>query len=212
MASVLESPPVARVLARLHIESLADAPVRAPEAPTLGHRARADLYRNAHLAITPDVGRLLYVLALGKRPATVVEFGTSLGYSTIFLAAALRDLGGGALISTELQPDKARRARENLADSGLSDIVDVREGDALETLREVQTTIDLVFLDGWNDLYLPLLRLLEPRLTTGSVVVADLTADDPDLASYTEYVNDPSHGYVSTELPLDAGVLLSVRA
>jgi predicted O-methyltransferase YrrM len=214
VASTLQSPPVVRVLARLHAESVADCTpehIVTAEARRLGHRARADLYRRAQLAVRPDVGTLLYALTLGKRAATVVEFGTSLGFSTIFLAAALRDLGGGDLITTELQPEKARKAQENLADAGLFDLVEVREGDALETLRDLDAAIDLLFLDGWNDLYLPLLQLLEPQLTPGSLVAADLSANDPDLVAYAEYVNLPDGGYVSIELPLDAGVLLSVR-
>jgi predicted O-methyltransferase YrrM len=159
-------------------------------------RERADLYGGASLAITPQVGELLYVLAMAARPRVIVEFGASLGFSTIFLASALRDLGGGSLLSSEFQPEKASRARENLRDAGLSDLVELRTGDAMETLGGYEGSIDLLFLDGWNDLYLPLLRLLESRLSAGALVLADLSADDPELLVYQQYVQDPKHGYV----------------
>ncbi len=87
-------------------------------------RERGALYGPAaSLAITPEVGELLYVLALARRARTVVEFGTSLGFSTMHLAAAVCDLGGGVAISTEIEPEKARLAKENLAAAGLADVV-----------------------------------------------------------------------------------------
>lgn len=174
-------------------------------------RERGAVYGLAPLAIKPDVGRLLYVLAMAGRAATMVEFGASLGFSTIHLAAAARDIGGGArVISTEIEPDKANAARENLAEAGLQDLVDLREGDALETLRDVDP-VDLLFLDGWNNLYLSVLDLLEPKLAPGALVIADLSEDDPEQIPYCERMHDPARGYVSVDVPLDAGVVVSVR-
>jgi predicted O-methyltransferase YrrM len=134
-----------------------------------------------------------------------------LGFSTIHLASALRDNGTGSLITTEFQPAKARIARQNLADAGLEDLVELREGDALETLKRLDGQVDLLFLDGWNDLYLPVLLLVEPQLVPGSLVVADLSKDDPQLTSYCNHVHDPDNDYLSIDLPLDAGVVLSAR-
>jgi predicted O-methyltransferase YrrM len=173
-------------------------------------RERAAVYGAAPLSIKPEVGELLYVLALARRPGTIVEFGASLAYSTIHLAAAVRDAGEGVVITTEIEPDKARVARENLADAGLDDLVDLREGDALETLQDVRR-VDLLFLDGWNNLYLPVLDLLEPALTPGALVIADLSAGDAEQIPYCERMDDPETGYVSVEVPLDAGVVVSVR-
>ena len=138
-------------------------------------RDRGAIYGLAPLSITPEVGELLYVLAMAARARTIVEFGASLGFSTIHLAAAARDLGGARVITTEMEPEKARLARQNLADAGLDDLVDLREGDALSTLADVDEG-DLLFLDGWNNLYLPVLDLLDPALSTGALVVADLSA------------------------------------
>jgi predicted O-methyltransferase YrrM len=174
-------------------------------------RERGAVYGLAPLAIKPDVGRLLYVLAMAGRAATMVEFGASLGFSTIHLAAAARDIGGGArVISSEIEPDKANAARENLAEAGLQDLVDLREGDALETLRDLDP-VDLLFLDGWNNLYLSVLDLLEPKLAPGALVIADLSDHDPEQIPYCERMHDPARGYVSVDVPLDAGVVVSVR-
>jgi len=219
MPSALRSDPVTTVLARLREAGrLEDEPakqrVRAREAEAgrkIYGRERADLYGQAPIAVTHEVGELLYVLASGRRPSTVVEFGTSLGVSTIYLASAIRDAGAGVVITTEFQPEKAARASANLAEAGLADVVDLRVGDALETLRDVDGPIDLLFLDGWNDRYLAVLAALEPHLRPGALVAADMSKDDPHHARYREYVHDPAHGYLSTEVPLDDGVVISVR-
>jgi predicted O-methyltransferase YrrM len=220
VASSLHSPAVRRVLAELtRLAQAEDAPaiarMRAHE-QALGHRVygheRGSVYGLAPLSITPEVGELLYVLALARRARTIVEFGASLGFSTIHLAAAARDLGGDArVITTEMEPDKARLARENLRAAGLDDIVNLREGDALSTLADV-SGVDLLFLDGWNNLYLSVLDLLEPALTPGALVIADLSAGDPEQDAYWERMHDPASGYASVDVPLDAGVVVSVRA
>ncbi len=208
-----------RVLERLHREGeVEDPPAKArvrEHEQKLGHRVygreRAALYGSAaSLAITPEVGELLYVLALARRPRTIVEFGASLGFSTIHLAAAARDLGDARVITTEMEPEKAEIARRNLAEAGLDDLVDLREGDALETLRDVDA-VDLLFLDGWNNLYLSVLDLLEPVLSGGALVIADLSAGDEEQNSYCERMHDPAGGYVSVDVPLDAGVVVSSR-
>ena len=180
----------------------------------LGHRVwgaeRAAAYGDAPLSITPEVGELLCVLVLARRPGMVVEFGASHGYSTIHLAAAVRDLGAGRVITTEIEPEKAAAARRNLADAGLDDLVDLREGDALRTLQDIRE-VDLLFLDGWNNLYEPVVDLLEPRLSPGALVVADLSSDDPDQFTYVERMHAPDSGYLTVDVPLDAGVVVSVR-
>jgi predicted O-methyltransferase YrrM len=165
----------------------------------------------AFMAVAPEVGRFLYQLVRIKRPAVVVEFGTSFGLSSIHLAAALRDNGTGRLITCEIEPGKVRQAAANIAAAGLADLVEIREGDAFATLADVRG-IDMVSLDGWKALYLPLLRQLEPALAPGSLVVADDLKVMPEkLAAYLDYVRDAANGYVSVELPIDDGVELSIR-
>jgi predicted O-methyltransferase YrrM len=148
---------------------------------------------------------------LARRPARIVEFGASHGISTIYLAAAVRELGAGRVTTTELRRDRAQIARENLAAAGLDDLVELRVGDARDTLKHLDGPVDMVFLDGWNDLYLPVLRLLESRLRPGALVAADMSPDDPHLDAYRDHVGDPANGYHSLEVPLDDGVVVSVR-
>ncbi|MEV0855723.1 O-methyltransferase [Nocardia fluminea] len=152
------------------------------------------------LAVGPDMGTFLYICARAVRATRIVEFGTSFGISSIYLASALKDNGGGRLVGTELESSKAVRAVENLAAAGLSDYAEIRVGDARETLRDgVGGPIDLVLLDGAYHLYLPVLRLLEPHLGDRALIVAD-NAQDLDGA-YLGYVDDPSNGYLTLPLP-----------
>ncbi|HEY5262368.1 MAG TPA: class I SAM-dependent methyltransferase [Solirubrobacteraceae bacterium] len=218
MPSTLRSLVVASVLGRLHAQaddedSLIAERIRAREAE-IGHRLtqdqRYELCGEAPLSITPEVGQFLYLLALSAKPRLIVEFGSSLGVSTIYLAAAIRDCGSGTLITSECHAQKVELASRNLAVAGLDDLVELRSGDALHTLANIAEPVDLVFLDGRNDLYLPILRLLEPSLSPSGLVVADLSADDPDLLPYLEYVREPA-GYFSMTVPLDDGVELSTR-
>jgi predicted O-methyltransferase YrrM len=100
------------------------------------------------LSVSPRYGRFLYVIARAYKATRIVEFGTSMGVSTIYLAAALRDNGGGQLIGSELEPAKVARARAHLEAAGFADLVDIREGDALETLKDVGGEVDLALIDA----------------------------------------------------------------
>ncbi len=218
MPSALSSEAVQRVLRRLRSVGEAEDPgarerVRAREAE-LGKNVygseRARLSERAPLAVTAEVGQVVYALALAARPRLAVEFGGSLGVSTIYLAAALADAGEGRLITTELVAAKAAAARASLAEAGLASLVEHRVGDALFTLADLAGPVDLLFLDGSNDLYVTVLELLEARLAPGALVLADMSAGDPHHDHYRAFVAGP--GWVSVELPLDAGLVLSTRA
>jgi predicted O-methyltransferase YrrM len=153
------------------------------------------------LCVSAEFGRLLYICARARNAARIVEFGTSFGVSTIHLACAVRDGGGGLVIGTELEATKAARARAHLAAAGVDDVVDVRVGDALDTLAGgVDGPVELVHLDGAFSLYLPVLRLLEPHLAPNAVVIAE-----NGTPGYLEYVRDPANGYLSLTLPFDQG-------
>ncbi|HWU79036.1 MAG TPA: O-methyltransferase [Caulobacter sp.] len=159
------------------------------------------------LAVSRETGALLYMLARGCGARMVVEFGTSFGISTLHLAAALRDNGGGQLITTEFEPSKAERAQENLMAGGVSDLVEIRLGDALQTLAvDLPETIDLVLLDGAKALYPEVLALLESRLRPGALIVADNADYAPE---YLARVRSPDAGYLS--VPFGEDVELSMR-
>ncbi|MFD3537635.1 O-methyltransferase [Streptomyces sp. NPDC058664] len=174
----------------------------------------AERTKDIIMSVSREGGRLLYLLTRAVKARTVVEFGTSFGISTLYLAAAVRDNGGGRVITTELQQDKARRAAENFAAAGLGDLVDLRLGDARETLRELPGPVDLLLLDGWLDLRLPILQVVEPRLRPGALVVVDDVDLDIGRGVYEEfrtYLDDPAHGYLSLTLPVHQGVQLALK-
>lgn len=217
--STLLSPPLSPLLNRLFEEAAAASPetdpaVAALPAEELSRLMRSkseymDLYerlKDLALPVSRATGTLLYMLARSCRARTIIEFGTSFGISTLFLAAALRDNGGGRVITTEFEPSKVARARRNLAAGGLADLVEVREGDALRTLSvALPGEVDLLLLDGAKALYPEVLGLVEPCLRPGALVVADDADRSPD---YLARVRSPGGPYLST--PFATDVELSV--
>jgi len=213
----LYNPTVEQVISRLYAEArendrqLALERKAAEAAGRLDEETLASIRDRTFMAVAPEVGRLFYLLVRTYRPSRIVEFGSSFGLSAIHLAAALRDNGSGHLITTEQSTEKAARAAQHFEQAGLSDLIELRRGDAFETLRGVEQ-IDMLFLDGWKPLYLSLLRQLEPVLSPRCLVVADdIVSHAAILAPYLDYVRDTANGYVSCEIPLDDGVELSFR-
>lgn len=218
--TTLNTEPMAPLLERLFAEADATSPAQSPAFAHIPAEERARLmqskadYRDLYaqlkdfaLPVSRETGALLYMLARGVGARLVVEFGTSFGLSTLHLAAALRDNGGGRIITTEFEPSKAARARANLTAAGVADLVEIREGDALQTLAvDLPETIDLVLLDGAKALYGDILDLLESRLRPGALIVADNADHCPE---YLARVRDPAAGYLST--PFAEDVELSMR-
>jgi len=216
--STLTAAPLAPLLDRLFEEAAAPAAIPGVSDLPAEERARwmrsktgyLDLYRRLKdlpLAVSRETARLLYMLARICRARTIVEFGTSFGISTLHLAAALRDNGGGRLITSEFEPSKVARARDHLTAGGLIDLVEIREGDALRTLSvDLPETVDLLLLDGAKALYPEVLALVESRLRPGSLVVADDSDHSPD---YLARVRSPAQGYLSA--PFMGSVELSMR-
>jgi len=221
--TTLTTPPLAPLLDRMSAEAEAPAPAELGAALaqlTPQERSRliastneADyrrfygLARDAYLAVSRDTARLLYMLVRAAGARSVVEFGTSFGLSTLHLAAGLRDNGGGRVITTEFEPSKAARAQENFAAGALADLIELREGDALQTLaRDLPGQIDLVLLDGAKGLYLAVLTLLEGHLRPGALIVADNADRSPE---YLHRVRSATGGY--TSVPFAEDVELSMR-
>lgn len=165
------------------------------------------MLKDLWLPVSRDTGTLLYMLARSAKARAIVEFGTSFGLSTLHLAAALRDNGGGALISSEFEPTKIALARQHLGQGGVSDLVEIRQGDALVTLASgLPDSVDLLLLDGAKALYGDVLNLVESRLKPGALIIADNTNYCPD---YLARVRSPANGYLS--VPIGDDVELSVR-
>ncbi|WP_191305861.1 O-methyltransferase [Lentzea cavernae] len=176
-----------------------------------GAQERADALAGVYMPISARGGDLLYALVRAGRPDTVVEFGTSFGISTLYLAAAVKDNGKGHVYGTEMSGVKVATARKNLEEAGLGGVATILPGDARRTLADLEGPIGLVLLDGWKELCLPVLRDLEPRLASGAIVVAD-DIDQDSMAGYLDYVRDPANGYVSVAFPVEDGMEISCRA
>jgi predicted O-methyltransferase YrrM len=218
--TTLTTQPLAAVLEGLFAEAEASMPAmrqRMAATPPQELRSRmADKteYRQLYaamkdfpLAVSRETGVLLYLLARSTQARSIVEFGTSFGVSTLYLAAALKDNGGGRLITTEFEPTKVARARASLTAAGVADLVDIREGDALQTLAlDLPNSIDLVLLDGAKGLYPAILALLEGRLRQGALIVADNADWSPE---YLAKVRAPAQGYLS--VPFAEDVELSIK-
>jgi len=218
--STLTTAPLAPLLDRLFREADAASPATNPVMANLSPQERERLMRSKTdyldfygrlkdlaLPVSRETGALLYMLARGCRARTIVEFGMSFGISTLHLAAALRDNGGGRLITTEFEPSKVARARANLTAGGLVDLVEIREGDALRTLSaDLPETVDLLLLDGAKALYPEILSLVESHLKPGAFIVADNADHSPE---YLAHVRSPHKGYLST--PFAGDVEISQR-
>jgi predicted O-methyltransferase YrrM len=213
-------PRVGKTLDRLHRESKHDNLVILRAFPTgllalirgrSWFEAVSPWLKEMHLKVGYEAGELMYNTARAIDARRIVEFGTSYGFSTIYLAAAVRDNGGGLVITAEHESGKIEVAQRNFRDAGLEQIVEIRAGEALDTLRNVEAPIDMVLLDGWNEDYIPLVRLLTPKLRRGSVVFADnVKFFKNGLRPYVDYMRDPSNGFVSTTLNAGSGFEYSV--
>jgi len=176
-----------------------------------------DQYRkmpDLSLQFSPEHGIIAYNIARSIRARRIIEFGTAFGFSTIYLAAAIKDNGGGMVIGSEFIEEKAKKAEENLKDAGLARYVEIRRGDAVKSLADPGKEIDMILLDGSKDLYISILRMLAPFLRAGGVVLADNVRSPfikKTLSYYVAYMQDPQNGYKSITIPLPDGFEFSVK-
>ena len=212
---------VEAVLDRLHAAAKGDKWQFAKLAPTiattlllrrdLGEVITADKMKDCYIPVSREQGWYLYLMARAIEAKRIVEFGTSFGVSTTYLASAVRDNDGEVVVGSELEPTKHRKATENIAEAGLSDYADIRLGDALETLKDLEAPIDMVLLDGWKDLYLPVLELLKPKLRKGAVVMGDnIYTFKKSLRPFVEYLQSGENGFQSTTLSISDGFEFAV--
>ena len=187
---------VRAVLARLEAE---DAEERAAGLPS-EQRSRQ---------VARTTGQFLFALVAPQWDCEVLEIGGSRGYSSIWLGAGVRHLGGRVL-SLENDPAKAGAWRKNVADAGLEETVELIEGDAFKTLAELEDVFDICFLDAEKDDYEALFALARDKLEPGALVVADNVLSHVEtLGAYSEARQaDPT--LESVTIPLDRGLELSV--
>ncbi|HUO97806.1 MAG TPA: class I SAM-dependent methyltransferase [Rhizomicrobium sp.] len=216
----LEDPKFRSLLARLHTESEAQRPALMAFFEQHGPASLAGteeevqagrpFWRDKLVAFDRDKAEFCYLLCRAMNAKRVVEAGTSYGVSTLYLAAAVRDNGGGVVIGTEYEPEKAKAARAHFAESGLADLIELREGDLRQTLKQLQGPIDFMLLDIWTPMVRPAAELVAPHLRPGAVLIADNTASFRDAyADYFAFLS--AHGFITRTLPFEGGLEMSVK-
>jgi predicted O-methyltransferase YrrM len=222
MAGVLHDEKLETLLARLHAQSagqVAETSAYFRRRGEAGELSWEGLDAQSHafmadklVALEPAKAEFCYLTcrALGAR--RIVEVGTSHGVSTLYLATAVRDNGGGVVVATEYEPDKASAARANFAEAGLADLIDLREGDLRETLKTLTGPIDFVLMDIWTEMARPAIELIAPHLRAGAVVCADNTGGFAEpYRHYFAFVNDPANGFRTMTLPFEGGFEFTVK-
>ncbi|KAJ7753795.1 S-adenosyl-L-methionine-dependent methyltransferase [Mycena metata] len=233
MSSPIDAPPhIDALLSRLHQQSLdQEAAVKAPSAatrfvssdltdltPTAAEVPFDDLMRDKFIALDAAKGVFTYNLLRATGATTVVEAGTSFGVSTIYLALAVaRNAAAmgkeGRVIGTEKEEGKAAEARQYWRECGseVEGVIDLRVGDLLETLKEGVAEVDCLLLDIWTPLALPTLKLVQPKMKKGAVVLADNTLTAAEgYKELLEYLRAPNSGFTNLTLPYDGGFEMSV--
>ncbi|MBW8011081.1 MAG: methyltransferase [Chloroflexi bacterium] len=224
MASPLNDPKLEALLDRLHMQSDAQVaeidayyarrehenmPVNDISFDDHTHR----FYADKMVALDRNKAEFCYQLCRSLRATRVVEAGTSFGVSTLYLAAAVRDnqVENGVVIGTEYEPKKAEIARANFKEAGLSEFIELREGDLRQTLQDVGGPVDFMLVDIW-EVALPALERVSPSLRPGAIVVTDNTAVDAgEYRDYFKFLNDPSNRFRTMTLPFKGGFELTVR-
>ncbi len=165
------------------------------------------------LPVGEAVGAFLHALVLARKPARILELGTSYGYSTVILADAARAVGA-KLITMELADYKQAHAREQLTKAGLVDVVDFRCGDAVEMIKADPGPFDFILLDIWKELYTPCFDAFYPKLSEEAIIASDnmITPEmaRPDVRVYREAVRAKAD-LQTVLLPIGQGIELTVK-
>jgi predicted O-methyltransferase YrrM len=165
----------------------------------------------AYLPISQEQGEFLYQLICENNFKSLVEFGTSFGISTLYLAEAAKKTGG-KIITTEIVPNKCKQANSTFKQAGLDKYISLLEGDALQTLKQVDAPIDLLLLDGWKELYLPVFRILEQYFHKNTIVFVDNTNME-GVQYFLKEISKETNKYNIEKLNFDKGntVLITLK-
>ena len=224
MASPLKDPKLEALLDRLHAQSEAQVDetnayfARRAQEGTLDSENFFDddmhrFFSDKMVALERDKAEFCYLLCRSLRATRVVEAGTSFGVSTLYLAAAVRDnrVENGVVIGTEYEPKKAEVARANFKEAGLSEFIELREGDLRQTLQDVGGPVDFMLVDIW-EVALPALKRVSSSLRPGAIVACDNTAAHADAyRDYFKFVNDAKNRFRTMTVPFEGGFELTVR-
>lgn len=169
------------------------------------------------VALDRGKAEFCYQLCRATDARRIVEAGTSFGVSTLYLAAAVRDNilaagGGGIVIGTEYEPEKAKAALALFEQARLNHLIDLREGDLRQTLRQIDGPIDFMLVDIWIEMARPALELIMPKLRSGAIVICDNTDQyRAGYADYLSFVENPANRFRTMTLPFRGGLEMSVR-
>jgi predicted O-methyltransferase YrrM len=226
MKSITSDPTLAAVLERLHDRSEAQSAGlseyfgrRIAERSLTGFSLDADALRflsDKMVALERPKAEFCFNVCRALRARRIVEAGTSFGVSTLYLAAAVRansaeDGGAGLVIGTEHEASKAAAARQHFAEAGLTDFIELREGDLPGTLADLSGPIDFMLIDIWTAVALPALKQVVPHLRPGAVIVCDNTTLYREAyRDYFNYVTE-SNGFGTMTLPFDGGLEFTVK-
>lgn len=221
MNSLIDDANLRRLLDRLHsasddqvdeIDAYYAAGAERPTGFETEGSAGRTFWLDKYVALDRDKAELVYAVTRATGAQRVVEAGTSFGVSTLYLAAAVRDNGGGAVITCDIEEAKARVARGYVDEAGLAGQVEFLVGDIRQTLRALEGPIDLLLLDIWAPIAGDAVALVAPHLRVGGVVIADNTTVRRSLyQSLFEFLDDPANGFTTHTLPYDGGLELAVK-
>ena len=221
MPTVLNDPKLDALLARLHGASKDQEPAiqryyrQERTGPWNGMEARDIAFMADKLvALERDKAEFCYMICRAIGARRIAEIGTSFGVSTLYLAAAVRDNGGGTVFAAEREPTKVGIARANYEAAGLAAFIELHEGDVVEACKGFEGPIDFILFDIWIEAVRPMLDILEPRLRPGAVICVDNTGSEwgrKNYAALFEVLEDPAHGFRTMTLPFSGGFELAVK-
>ncbi|HSZ50730.1 MAG TPA: class I SAM-dependent methyltransferase [Caulobacteraceae bacterium] len=221
MPSVLNDPKLDAMLAGLHGASTSQDEAinhyffHERTGPWQGMEPRDHAFlADKMVALEKDKAEFCYMMCRAIGARRIVEVGTSFGVSTLYLAAAVRDNGGGVVLAAENEPLKCERARANFEAAGLSSFIEFHQADVIAACDHFAGPIDFVLFDIWTHVVRPVLDTLASRLRPGAVICTDNTAGERSRENYAEFfalLDDPANGFRTMTLPFEGGFELSVK-
>ncbi|PVH79583.1 hypothetical protein DL98DRAFT_516016 [Cadophora sp. DSE1049] len=217
-------PHITTLLTRLHTQSLTQERSIPPSAyADISASSFDSLMLDKFIALEEDKCHFVYQIIRMIDARCVVEAGTSFGVSTIYLALGVGEnvkygrggegKGEGKVIATEKEKSKAEVARRHWAEAGeeVESLIELREGDLLETLKEGVEGVDLLLLDIWAPLALPTLKIVQPKLRRGAVIIVDNTVSGKDrYVDLLNYMREEGSGFRNLTVPYQGGLDICV--
>ena len=221
MASVLNDPKLEGLLADLHQTGKAEGEVieryffHERTGPWSGMEPRDHAFMADKLvALEKGKAEFCYMICRAIGARRIVEVGTSFGVSTLYLAAAVRDNGGGVVFAAEYEPAKVAKARANFAAAGLTSFIELHEADIIQACESFAAPIDFVLFDIWSHVVRPVLDVLLPRLRPGAVICTDNTGGERSRSGYADLfavLENPANGFRTMTLPFEGGLEFTVK-